>query len=220
MNIAKIIYMKKIFPLFMISLFILSIFSFITIDKSCFALEIGIDAKVIASECCVYKNADFTSDKIKISIEGQEVAYKLTHGEIVEVLIEEGDFIKIKSSQEIEGYVYKYYLTQNSSQTRYPVFNASIRNDTTIYDINLNDSGFKVLKGERVFIYKAYSEKKDYTAVQVVLEDQSLYNGYILTKDVKPDGISGILIAGISVIAAAVTIILAIVFIRKKKKKD
>ena len=62
-------------------------------------------------------------------------------------------------------------------------------------------------------------EHKGYTAIQIVLEDGSLYSGYISTKSIEADGVSRLLIVAITIIVAAVTIILSIVFIRKKSKK-
>ena len=83
----------------------------------------------------------------------------------------------------------------------------------------MKDTGLIAKKDTRIFIYSGFNEKKQYTPVQLVLEDGSLYNGYIKTADIKPDGISSLLIIGISIIAAAVTIILSLVFIQKKNKK-
>lgn len=198
----------------------MSLFSFIPKgDSFSSALAINKEAIVIASRCQVYKGSDFSSEKLTIEIEGQEILYRLKHKEIVDVLSVYGDFALVKTGKDIEGYVYKYYLTQNSSQQVYPVFNASIRNDTILYDMDFQNSGHAMPKGKRVFIYQSFNEKEEYTAVQVVLEDQSLYNGYISTKDLAPDGISGILIAGISIIAAAVTIVLSLLFMKKKIKK-
>lgn len=213
--------MKKIFSLFMIAFMTLSLFAFgLNGEFSSSAIEIGQEAKVIASRCEVYESADFESDKVTILVGEQNEIYYLWHGDVVDVLLEEGDFIKIKTESDIEGYVYKYYLTQNTSQVVYPVFNGTIRNDdVVVYDLDFQPSAYSLSKGERVFIYKGYSEKEGFTSVQVVLQDQTLYNGYVLTKDVKPDGISGLLIAGISVISAGVTVTLSIVFIKKKKNK-
>lgn len=212
--------MKKYFPLFIAILTLVSIFSLgLTNESLSFALESGQSAKVIASRCAVYTSADFLSDKITVTAEEEEKTYYLYHDDIVEVLSLENDFALIKSEQDIEGYVYKYYLTQNTPQVVYPVFNGTIRKDTQIFDLDLASSGYTAKKGQRVFIYKAFDTKEDYTSVQVVLDDGSLYNGYVLKKDVNPDGISSLLIVGISVIASAVTIILSIVFIKKRKKK-
>ena len=212
--------MKKIFPLFIISILIVSVFSFFSTENfSASALEIGKQARIIASHCNVYSMADFNSEKTTIIIEEKETALLLKHGDIVDVVDEENDFAKIQTDANVEGWVYKYYLTQNSSQIVYPVYNATIRNDTEILDMDFQSTTYKALKGTRVFIYKSYTEKEGHTSIQIVLDDQTLYNGYVLTKDVKPDGISRLLIVGISIIAAAVTVILSVVFIKKKKKK-
>lgn len=202
--------------------FILMIFSFAFSgfeSKQAFALESGKEASVIASRCDVYQSTNFPLTKVVILDGEEEKNYTLKHGQKVEILSIENDFAQIKSEDEIEGFVYKYYLTQNSSQVVYPVFNGTIRNDTIIYDIDIISSGYSAKKGDRVFIYKSFEEKKDYTAVQVVLQDGILYNGYVLTKDVNPDGVNSLLIVGISIISAAVTIVLAIIFIKKGKKK-
>ena len=181
-----------------------------------FALDAGLSASVIASHCQMYERADFSS-QVVTDEEGQ-IIY-LHHNQKVEVLSIEGDFAQVETAENVQGFVYKYYLTQNTSQVVYPVFNASvIADDAKIYDMDLADTGFRLQKGTRVLVYKSFSEKKDYIAVQVVLDDGSLYNGYMLTKEVSPDGISGLLVAGISIIIALVTIVLSIVFIKKKKK--
>lgn len=207
--------MKKIFPLFLILICLISLFSFNSNSNLSYALENGKYGTIIASRCTVYSQADFNSDKILIN--NEEIFY-LKHGEEVDILEVNSDFAKI-SKDNIEGYVYKYYITQNSSQIVYPVFNGSIRKDTIVYDMDFKESGYTLNKGDRVFAYKSYNDKEEYAAVQVILEDGNLYNGYIHTKDLDPDGFSGLLITAISIIVAAVTIILAIVFIKKKKKK-
>ena len=90
--------------------------------------------------------------------------------------------------------------------------------------INGKQAAFKkaiitLKEGERLFLYDGYDDKREYTPVQVVLEDGSLYNGLILTSNIKPDGISSLLIVGITIIAASVTIILSLIFIKKSKDK-
>ncbi|MBQ8444715.1 MAG: hypothetical protein IJX25_05130, partial [Clostridia bacterium] len=88
-----------------------------------------------------------------------------------------------------------------------------------IYDIDMTSTGQLVKAGSRIYIYDGFDKNNKLTAVQVVLEDTSLYVGYIATADVEPDGVSKMLIVAITVIIAAVTIVLSLVFIKKKKKK-
>ena len=177
------------------------------------ALDVG-QAYVITSKCDLYTLPDFTSDKV-LDKNGEKVSLK--HKEKVNILSFEGDFALIESGQ-TQGYVYKFYLTDNPSPTVYPVFNATIRKDCPVLDGNFEDSGLTLKKKTRVFIYEGYSSKKDYHAIQFVLDDGSLYNGYVEKQYINPDGISSVLIIGITIIVSAVTIILSLIFIKKKKK--
>ncbi len=205
--------MKKILALILAIMFLalpLSCGAFLS-SASTFNLEIGKEAQIISSKCDLYLQPSFASEKLK---DGETVV-SFKHGAIVLVKELSEDFALIEKD-EIEGWAYKYYLTQNTSQNVYPVFNGKIRNNTSIYDLEMKDTGLIAKKDTRIFIYSGFNEKKQYTPVQLVLEDGSLYNGYIKTADIKPDGISSLLIIGI---AAAVTIILSLVFIQKKNKK-
>ena len=184
------------------------------------ALSEGKQAKVIVSKTYLYTADNFNSEKVSYIDGENNVLVVLKHGDVVNIESFSGDFALVKTIDEKSGYIYKYYISDNSSQTVYPVFNASIRKDTKIYDIEQNETEFVALKGSRIYIYQGFDDKKEYTAVQVVLDDQTLYNGYILTSDIKPDGVSGLLIVAITIIVAAVTIILSLLYIKKKKKKN
>ena len=180
-----------------------------------FSYSVGGEGVIIASHCYLFSSPSFESEKI-MNDDSELILY---HNDKVTILQEEGDFLLIRTEEyDKEGYVYKYYVTSNSSQDVYPVFNATIRNDTTIYDLDQNPTEWTAKAGSRVYIYGGFNEN-GMTAIQVVLEDGSLYNGLVNSEDLSPDGISSTLVIGISVIAAAVTIILSIVFLKKTKKK-
>ncbi len=174
------------------------------------------DAIIIASYCYLYSSPSFSSEIVKID----ENPFILYHNEKVTIIEENEDFILVKTQNEqTQGWVYKYYLTTNTSQIVYPVFNASVRKDNTIiYDINKSPTELKATAGQRVYLYDGFDDKNEFTAVQLILEDGSLYNGYLKSADISPDGVSSLLIVGISIIAACVTIILSIIFIKKTKK--
>lgn len=184
------------------------------------ALSENQDAKVIVSTCYLYKADTFASEKVTYQDGENTVLIILKHGDIVNIKSFSGDFAYVTTSSEKEGYIYKYYITENSSQAVYPVFNASVRKNSKIFDLDKQETEYTIKKGSRIYIYKGFNDKEKYTAVQVVLEDESLYNGYILTANVKPDGVSGLLIVAISILIAAITITLSLVFIKKKKKKE
>lgn len=171
---------------------------------------------IISSIAYIYSQPSFSSEKI--NVDGQPVT--LSHGQEVSIGEETGDFVYISvtyEQNEINGYVYKYYLTTSSPQTVYPVFNGSIRRDTNIYDLNYQPA-YELKNGKEVYIYSGYESDEGFTAVQVVLDDGSLYSGFVKTEDLEPYGISPLLIVGISIISACVTVILSLVFIKKSKK--
>lgn len=190
--------------------------SILMLFTNAFTIQPNTEYYVTASSCYLYEDASFTAEKVK---DGENYII-LTHGDVVISENEEGNFalITIKNT-EIQGYIYKYYISQNSSQSVYPVFNARVREDSIIYDLNKQETHFSAKKDQRVYIYEGFNDKEEYTAVQVVLEDGSLYNGFILTKNIQPDGISNLLIVAISIISAIVTIVLAVVFLKKFKNK-
>ena len=211
--------MKKAMPLFCLLFCLvisLGIFSFSSLGKSD-ALNVVGEAKVIVSRCYLYTASTFNSDKVTYVEDENTVLVVLNHGEKVNVQSFDGDFAFVKTANEKEGFVYRFYLTDNESQSVYPVFNGTIRKDTTIFDIDIKATEYTAKKNTRVYLYQGFDDKKEYTAVQVVLEDESLYNGFILTSDIKPDGVSGVLIVAISIIVAAVTIILSLLYIKKKR---
>ena len=184
------------------------------------ALTEGGKAKVIVSRCYLHTADSLSSEKVTYAQGEDTILVVLEYGDIVNIESVTGEFAFVTTANEKEGYIYKYYITQNTSQAVYPVFNASVRKDTIIYDINKNATEYTAKKGTRVYIYKGFDDKEKYTAIQIVLDDESVYNGYILTEDIDPDGISGVLIIAISIIVAGVTIILSLVYIKKKKSKS
>ncbi len=209
--------MKKLLTIIAILfMFIAPIGCNILSNAESYQLNIGEDAIVISSKCDLYVSSDF-SEKVK-DVDGNNIYLK--HGDVVNILDLVGDFALIQTEKfKDEAYVYKYYLTQNDSQIVYPVFNGQLRKNATLYDVELNSTEIILQKNTRVFIYEGFNNKKEYTAIQVILKDGTLYMGYVKTESVNPDGVSGLLIAGISIIAAGVTIILSLVFIKKTKDK-
>ena len=172
--------------------------------------------QVCASECYVYEEPSFESEIVMF--ENEELVLK--HGQEVTLLVEGERFSYVEVQDDVYGYVYNYYLSPVGGQEIYPAFNGFVRTDgAVIYDMNFADSGFVARSGQEIYLYNGYYSSETYTAIQIVLEDGSLYNGYMLTADIEPQGISASLIVGITIIVAIVTIVLSLLFIKKKKKK-
>lgn len=196
---------------------LLALFSMVVFASMSFSPQDQVT--IISSYSYLYEEASFSSNRVQC--EGEDLL--LMHDQSLQVLSEEGDFVLVTTSlneQSFQGYIYKYYITKNSAQIVYPVFNGSVRTDgAVIYDLDKFPTEYTAQKDQGVYIYSSFDEDEEYTAIQIVLADGSLYNGYIRTVDLAPDGVSPLLIVGIALIAAAVTIILSLVFIKKRKKK-
>ena len=173
--------------------------------------------RVIASYCYLYSEPSFESEVVL----DDGKPYMANLGDTLTIVSDsDGDFALVSvPDTDISGYIYKYYITANSSQIVYPVFNGETRRESVLYDIDKQPTSYTLQSGQEVYIYSGFEDDQEYTAVQVVLEDGSLYNGYIKTSDLAPDGISPLLIAGIAIIVAAVTVILSLVLIKKVKKR-
>ena len=173
--------------------------------------------RVIASYCYLYCEPSFESE---IVLEGDQ-PYMAVLGDTLTIVSDnDSDFALVSvPDTDISGYIYKYYITANSSQIVYPVFNGKTRRESVLYDLDKKPTEYTLRSGQEVYIYSGFDDDKVYTAVQVVLENGLLYNGYIKTSDLAPDGISPLLIAGIAIIVAGVTVILSLVLIKKTKKQ-
>lgn len=200
-----------------IYLFLLSLFCCLTLfqgQNNVIASDTNTELEVIATECFLYKEASFDSEKI---LENEKPVTLILGDKLS--LVQNGEkFYLVQTKNRTIGYIYKYYVCEKNEFYVYPTFNATIRTDNAIiYDVNKKPTTHTAYSGQKVYLYEGYNSN-DFTAVQIVLEDGSLYNGYMLTKDIEPSGISSTLIIGISIIAAVVTIVLSLVFIKKKKK--
>lgn len=177
----------------------------------------SVPVEVIASSCFLYEEPSFESEKVQEN--GSD--FILNFGQTLTLLVEEEDFALVQTADEKIGYVYKYYIAQEDGFEVYPSFNGYVRTDNAvIYNLEFEPTSYRASSGQGVYLYQGFNSEEDFTAVQIVLEDGQLYNGYILTADLEPNGISASLIVGIAIIVAVATIILSLVFIKRKKKKS
>ena len=182
--------------------------------SNAFAVEFNAVFIVSTTSCYVYNDSSFSSEKLQK--DGQDLI--LYHGDKVIYKSENDDFYYVAIDDETKGYVYKYYLTSdNSSISVYPTFNATIRQECEVFDIDGNSTGYHAEKGQRVFLYAGFKSREKYNPVQIVL-DNEVYNGYIETKYIRPDGVSATLIVAISTIVSVVIVTLSLVFIKKQRK--
>ena len=188
------------------------VLSFLMVLLGAFSLTPNGEYIITASSCYLYEDASF--DSAKVQSDNKDMILK--HGQIVIFENEENEFclVTIKNTEK-SGYVYKYYISDNSSISYYPVFNATIREDTPLQ----NDSQIILKQNQRIYLFDGFDNKRELTPVQFIDENGTLMNGFIPTSNIKPDGVNRLLIIAIPLIAAIVTVTLSIIFIRKKKKK-
>lgn len=172
-------------------------------------------AQIVVSACHLFTTPSFESAKV-LDLSNEEIILK--QNDSVLVLEESGDFALVQIDNTIRGYVYKYYLSYGENIDVYPTFNATIRHDgTQVYNLDYSQSNIVLDSGTRVFIYGGYDDKNEYTAIQFVDGNGTLIHGFVQTSNINPDGVSSLLIVGISIIVACVTIILSIIFIKKSR---
>lgn len=172
-------------------------------------------AQIIVNACYLFTAPSFESEKV-LDLNNEEIILKQNDSAVV--LEESGDFALVQIDNSIRGYVYKYYLSYGENIDVYPTFNATIRHDDTqVFNLDYSQSSIVLDSGTRVFIYGGYDDKNEYTQVQFVDENGELFHGYVRTSNINPDGVSSLLIIGISIIVACVTIILSIIFIKKSR---
>ena len=180
----------------------------------------GENLSVVATFVNLYASPSFE----RVLTDSNGKAYTFEHGTIFEGIEEEGDFILVSAQVEgekIEGYVFKYYVTTNENgQDVYPVFNGSVTLDgAVIYDITGTPTKYTASLGQGITIYGGFDDKEEFTSIAIVLEDGSLFYGMMRTQDISPYGVSGALIASITIIIALVTIILSVIFIKKSRSR-
>lgn len=172
-------------------------------------------AQIVVSACYLFTAPSFESEKV-LDLSNEKIILK--QNDSVLVLEESGDFALVQIDNTIRGYVYKYYLSYGENIDVYPTFNATIRHDATrVFNLDYSQSNIVLDSGTRVFIYGGYDDKNEYTAIQFVDGNGTLIHGFVQTSNINPDGVSSLLIVGISIIVACVTIILSIIFIKKSR---
>ena len=114
-------------------------------------------------------------------------------------------------------------MTENISKIEtYPIFNATLKNDTYLFEVNgeeFSETETLLESGTRVYLYEGFdNDINGYNAVAVKVGN-SLQYGYVLKSEVSPDGINPAIIYAITIALACIGIIMAFLFMKNKKNK-
>ena len=178
----------------------------------------------LANYCYLYEEASFSSSKIE----------KIYHKDILlledpqrEYLDNKGKvFYKVLSvnNSEKTGYIFSDFVVENYQNIEiFPEFNASLKNDTPLFEVDgesFVETSTTLKKGTRVYLYEGFDNDADgYNAVAIKNGSELLY-GYVKKSDVAPDGINPAIIYAITIALAIIGIIMALLFMKNKKKKN
>lgn len=200
--------------------------SFSFTNHSALAESSKVDMIITANQAYIYEEANFESEKIETLSHKTIVAANMENDEIVVSYDSYNNKFVYVEYQDKTGYVYSGYISiyyENPKER--PVFNAKVSSKKTIVYKYENDkfvkTNIKLEKGHKLYLYEGYDKDEEFTKVCFVLKnsiyDDSIEFYYIKTEDVSPNGINPMLFVGISAFLAIIGIILAIMFIKKKR---
>ena len=197
-----------------------------------FAENVNNEYIAIANFCYLYSAPSFKSDKIIVNDEILRINHKdilllkVADGNIVSNYDEKGMlFYQVESVGENtfdSAYVFSDFVAENTNTIEvFPEFNATINTDTLLYQANgetLEPTDIEIAKGERVYLFEGYNDDLNQNRVAVKINNQLIY-GYILTDYISPDGFNPAIIYAATIALACIGIIMALLFMKNKKKK-
>lgn len=186
-----------------------------------------------ANFCYLYEEPAFTSQKVMNEngeplqvLHKEEIILELTNNSPTEYDDEYGMiFYKVEScagEQLPSAYIFSDFVAVGGNEIEtYPAYNASINADTKLYLLNgevMEESEIEIEKGERVYLYEGYNKDLDYIPI-AYQRGNSLQYGYVLKDVVAPDGVNPYIIYAVTIAIACIGIIMALLFMKNKKKK-
>lgn len=185
-----------------------------------------------ANFCYLYSEPNFTSTKISDDgnpikiLHKEEITLELTDGAPTEYNDEYGMvFYKVLNYNDLSldsAYIFSDFVAKSGNEIEtYPAYNASANANTKLYLLNgenLTESEIEIKKGERLYLYEGYNKDLEFTPV-AYQKYNSLQYGYVLTTAIAPDGINPYIIYAVTIAIACIGIIMALLFMKNKKKK-
>lgn len=178
---------------------------------------------VTADVVSVYSEASLTSEKIASLKHKDEIQIECIDGEPKVYSSNSFIFYKVENAEEIGYILADLVVPKNEFLVTIPQFNAKTNGVAKVFTLQdgvyvENDRGISLPKHQRIFLYEGFNRKKAYIAVAFVYENEVVY-GYLQKEKIDPDGINPVIITVACLAIAAIGIILALVFMKKKKPK-
>ncbi len=189
--------------------------------QKCFAATESKTYVVTANVATVYSAPDLSAEKLSTLSHKNELEVEFEDG-LVKEYLGSGFVFFHTTNLEQDGYVICDLVVpkQKYLQT-IPEFNAKTNAKAKVYflvDGKYVASEITLSKHQRIFLYQGFNRKKEFNAVAFVYENEVVY-GFLKESAIDPDGINPIIISVACVAMAAIGIILALVFMKRKKIK-
>lgn len=176
---------------------------------------------VTANEAVVFSEANLSSEHL-LSLKHKDEIEIEFENDVAKEYSSDGFIFYRVTTAEKEGYVISDLVVPKTKfLTTIPKFNAKTNGRAKVYflqDGKYIESGITLPKHQRIFLYQGFNSKKQFNAVAFVYENEVVY-GFLRESAIDPDGVNPVIISVACVAIAAIGIILAFVFMKKKKKK-
>lgn len=218
--------MKK----FLLTFFVIFTFASLFSNNFCFASS-SENYIVVANTAYVYQSPSLSANKIALFKNRDKVVLEMLDGSPETSQADGYKFYKLKESITRENESYSYILAdlvvkEREQITSIPNFNGKTNAKCNVYFAKETENGvvyekdeeMVLSKGTAIFLYQGFNKKSEYNAVSF-LKDNTIYYGYLQTKNISPNGVNPVIITCIFLIIAVLGIVFAWVFISKKKVK-
>lgn len=185
------------------------------------ATDANCEFVVTANSATLWSEANFSSQKVDELSHKDIIIVQMTENEPTEYLFENFVFFKA-NFEDKSGFVLSDLVTKKVENIEsVPNFNAKTNTECKVFlknDTTFVESDIVLEKHCQIFLYEGFDSKSEFTAISYV-KDNSVFYGYLKTKNISPNGINPIIITCISLILAIVGIVFALVFMKNKKVK-
>ncbi len=176
---------------------------------------------VAANEAVVFATPSLSSNRITTLKHKDEIEIEFDGQSAKEYTGDGFAFFHVTTAEK-EGYVISdLVVPETKFLVTIPQFNAKTNGKAKVYFFENGSyvpSDITLPKHQRIFLYQGFNSKKNFNAVAFVYDNEVVY-GYLKKDDIDPDGVNPLIITVACFAIAAIGIILAFVFMKKKKKK-
>jgi len=176
---------------------------------------------VTANQAVVYEDFSLSSAHLFTLKHKAEIEIELEDEKPKEYAGDSFVFFRVISDEKQGFIISDMVVPKTKFLTTLPKCNAQTNGKAKVYflqDGKYVESDITLPKNNRIFLYQGFDSKKQFNAVAFVYENEVVY-GFLKESVINPDGVNPVLITIACFAIAAIGIILAFVFMKRKKRK-